>query len=300
MRSQVDCNTHSSIIRGNVTDPEGASMEVSQNLKNKVEAEVIRCVNIANKHFKRVFDIPRIEFTVRGTTAGYASGTNVVNFNPVLLVQNEDDFIAKTVPHEVAHCIDAATGRDNNASVRIDRYGRIRRAKRSIHGPSWQFIMRLFGADPSRTHTYDTTNAQVRVKNKFEYHCQCCGNSVFVSSVIHNKVQRGARYWHSACGRGRGLLVFTQAVGKQTFTQLRAAQEAPPAPKAPTKEVSVKSLLPVTLPTGTVTNSREIALGILAKNPGISRQGFLIQAVDAGIKSTTASTYYATLRKKTE
>lgn len=283
-------------------------MDVPAELKKKVEAEVLRCVKLARKHYNKDFIVPAIRYTVRGTCAGYAQGVSLVDFNAVLLVENQEEFLKSTVPHEVAHCIDAACGRVDRVGITVTRTGRLRRAKREVHGPSWKAIMRLFGADPDRTHNYDTSRAQVRVKQKFEYKCSMCGSIVTMSSVVHNRMQRGSNYWHKPCGK-TSRLVFVANLGKKTSAELQEIrdqritdelnqeqeQRLAAQTQRPTKEVPVSMLLPKREPQGNMA----IAKGIMARyGYNLTRQQFIVRAVEAGLKATTASTYYNQLRPK--
>ena len=59
----------------------------------------------AAKHDIKVY-IP-VDFTVKGKTAGvFRYPEKSIGFNEILAAQNFEDFIARTVPHEVAHYID--------------------------------------------------------------------------------------------------------------------------------------------------------------------------------------------------
>jgi SprT protein len=284
-------------------------MNVPVQLQKKIASEVERYVNLARKQYKKEFIVPRIMYTLRGTCAGYAQGVSQVNFNSVLLMENQEDFLKSTVPHEVAHCIDSAMGGNQSFGITF-RGGRVRRARRSVHGESWKAIMRLFGADPNgRTHNYDTSRAQVRVKRKYEYQCTKCGHTVTMSSVAHNRIVRGATYWHKACGR-TGTLVFVKALGqvtRQELQELQELQERRAAQEPSTKEVPVHTILN---PTGNVaiaklinevpahrilkpTGNVAIAKRIMEEHGyGLTRQQFIDHAVKAGVKATTASTYY--------
>lgn len=257
-------------------------MQVTPEIKARVAADVKKYVGMAEKHFGRSYQVPQVEYTVVGQRGGFARGTGLVNFNAVLLMENVEDFIARTVPHEVAHCIDTANG--GNARKAFQR-------KRSVHGPSWKAIMRLFGiADSTRCHSYDTSNAQTRTKRKFEYACGGCGKPVLVSSVIHNKIQlRGIEYWTRCCGRGRGKLVFKQNLGQVTFQEATVAAEA----RKTTKEVPVSILVPKPPLQGNVAIAKSIWLQY---GGNLTRGQFMVRAIEKGMNSGTASTYYANLK----
>ena len=123
---------------------------------------------------------PQIRFDLRGRSAGQARigsrGPWVVRYNPVLLAANAEDFLATTVPHEVAHLVAYA------------RHGsRIR-----PHGPEWQAIMRHFGVAPERCHRYDVSAVRGRSLREFDYHCSCRGHRL--SSIRHHRVLAGRDY----------------------------------------------------------------------------------------------------------
>ena len=80
-----------------------------------------------------------ILFSKKGTTAGssifnYREGIGNLNFNPIIMEDNWDKFIERTVPHEVAHwCVSLLYGRVTT-----------RAGRRVIHGKQWKFMMDLF------------------------------------------------------------------------------------------------------------------------------------------------------------
>lgn len=257
-------------------------MNVPYQIQSRIHAEVDRYVCMANKHFNRVYTVPTIRYDVRGTTAGYASGATLVRFNPILLMENLETFIARTVPHEVAHCIDAANGDNHRKSWDVFS---LRRGKRSIHGPSWQHIMKVFGVDDStRCHSYDVSNARVKTKSKFEYKCACCNKSYFVSSVLHNKMRMGQERWCRVGGRTRGQLRYIGGLGKVDYTEARKIA----ASRARSEIVPVSSFKP--------QSSAEIAKAIWTQNGMCSRATFISIAKSRGLKEATASTYYANLK----
>jgi SprT protein len=96
-----------------------------------------------------------IRFDLRGGAAGQARGGGrgpwIIRYNPILLRENPESFIAETVPHEVAHM------------VAYLRYGRSIRP----HGPEWRAIMAQFGAEPERCHRYDLSGVARRTYGCF-------------------------------------------------------------------------------------------------------------------------------------
>lgn len=139
----------------------------------------------AETRYRQKFEMPTVSFDQRGTTAGMAYlQKNHIRYNPVLLNENFEDFLATTTPHEVAHL------------VAHQRHGRTIQA----HGPEWRQIMVDFGVPPARCHSYDVSNA--RVGQTVAYRCGCKEHSL--SSRQHKKIQRGQRY---VCKRCRQALV---------------------------------------------------------------------------------------------
>ncbi|NBC12078.1 MAG: hypothetical protein GVY09_01800 [Gammaproteobacteria bacterium] len=130
---------------------------------------------------------PRIVFDLRGRSAGQfrvdSRGYASIRYNPALLARHEVDFLAQTVPHEVAHYL---------AFLRFGR--RIR-----PHGPQWQQLMRDLGADPRRCHDFDVSGLTARRVRRHPYHCRCGEHAL--TSIRHHRVLRGVSYVCRACGQ---------------------------------------------------------------------------------------------------
>src|SRR5271165_56987 len=126
-------------------------MKLTEAVKAQVQKKVEQCVGKANLHFKKMYYVPSVHYDVKGTLGGYHHNGGV-HFNPILLMENLEDYIENTVPHEVAHHIDTINGDNARPEVSFGTYSaailvgrRFKRPKRSVHGPSWQLIMRVFG-----------------------------------------------------------------------------------------------------------------------------------------------------------
>jgi SprT protein len=127
-----------------------------------------------------------VRFDLRGRSAGQARlgspGPALIRYNPALLRANPDDFLASTVPHEVAHLIAFA------------RHGtRIR-----PHGAEWVAIMRHMGAEPKRCHAYDVSGLAIRRLRELDYHCNCRDHRL--TSIRHHRVLAGQTYVCRQCG----------------------------------------------------------------------------------------------------
>lgn len=120
-------------------------------LRNQANVIVRAFVNVINKRFKSSMPVPKVEFNVKGTTAGLAKyNEHVVDLNYQLYLENSSHFFNDTIPHEVAHL----------AAVYI--HG----AKGIGHGKEWKVMMRLIGREPTRCHTLDVTNVKRRRNNE--------------------------------------------------------------------------------------------------------------------------------------
>ena len=100
----------------------------------------------------------------------------------MLLGRHPAEFIAETVPHEVAHVVAFA-----KHGVRI-----------RPHGAEWQGIMRYFGVAPTRCHGYDVSRLRTRALRRFLYRCNCGTHEI--SSIRHNRIRtRGVVYLCRRC-----------------------------------------------------------------------------------------------------
>jgi predicted SprT family Zn-dependent metalloprotease len=257
---------------------------------NKVKADVTRklkaCIAIADKKYGRKFAMPTVKYTKRGTTAGTANdSTYTINLNPVILMENLDTFIERTVVHEFAHLVDGIVNpHTRETSVVMTRRG-YRRTKRDVHGPSWKAIMRLFGAEPSRCHSYDVTNA--RVKNKGPRHtwkCACGGAELELNPKQHAKMIGMAT---NGKVTGKGWYVRHHSYKKcGGYIYEAAAKAVPVAAEAPKAN-------PVTAGKSKLDICREWY------SPSASRKDMInLFVIKAGCTPAGAATYYAKIKKE--
>ncbi len=173
------------------TDPDtgdlSSSASPSAAALQQVARRTERLTALGAKLIGRAAPTPRIAFDLRGQAAGQfrvgAGGEPLLRYNPQLLARHESEFLAQTVPHEVAHYL---------AFVRFGRGIR-------PHGPEWQSIMRGLGADPRRCHDFDVTGLGTRRLRRHLYHCRCGEHAL--SSIRHHRILRGARYVCRSCGQ---------------------------------------------------------------------------------------------------
>lgn len=141
----------------------------------------------AARHFGLATPGVEIRCDLRGRGAGQvrrqAGQLWTVRYNPALLARHGEDFLARTVPHEVAHVI------------AFHRHG----PRIQPHGAEWRAIMHLFGVPPTRCHDFDVSDLKTRTLDRFPYRCGC--RSHLLTSIRHHRIQRGQRYLCRACGQ---------------------------------------------------------------------------------------------------
>lgn len=132
----------------------------------------------------------KVAWDLKGRVAGYAHYYEwKIRLNYELYEQNEEDFLNRTIGHEIAHLL---TYLVFGTSIKP-------------HGLEWRKMDRFLGGDGSRCHSYDTSQVStVQNRRTFEYKCQCRRHDIKLNK--HRKMQNGAKY---VCVRCRQPLVFT-------------------------------------------------------------------------------------------
>ncbi len=154
-----------------------SSLSLQSELGLRLRAQVLRCYATAEQYYLKSFSRPEVLINLRGRSAGIAElQNNRLRFNAVLLKENEQDFLAEVVPHEVAHLL----------AWKI--YGRGIRP----HGAEWQQIMQqVFGLAPSRTHSFDVKRS---AKMGYFYTCACSNKKHALTIRRHNRILSGQSY----------------------------------------------------------------------------------------------------------
>ena len=160
---------------------------LSSDNKKRLLDESEKYFSLATDFFNHPFIRPNYLFNQRGRIAGSAHlQRNMIKFNVVLFLNNQQEFIENVVPHEVAHLI------------AFQLYGRVK-----PHGKEWQTIMEtVFNVEASTTHSFDVDDVTGK---KFHYRCDCREHELTVRR--HNKILKGARY---LCKNCRGALNYQQ------------------------------------------------------------------------------------------
>jgi len=125
---------------------------LSDELRTKVMGAVENAYATCEQHYGRKFPRPEVRFNIRNTNGGEAwIGKNLIRLNLTFLVENEEAFIARTVPHEVAHHVAHAvydSKPHNGKKVRP-------------HGSEWKEVMGVLGLEPSVKHNYSITSLDI-------------------------------------------------------------------------------------------------------------------------------------------
>ena len=258
---------------------------ITASMKQRVEAKLRECIATAERRYNTQIRFPNIRYDLRGTTAGTATyGTWTVNFNAVLLAENFEAMLADTVPHEMAHLITDQVypeAHRRTGEMTRTRNGVWRRSKRSPHGEEWKSVMRVLGCEPSRTHSFDTTNARVRERTSYAYKCNCCGAELQMGPKRHAKEQRQpGSYTHSSCGRSAGKLTLVTSKAPAATVHVK-----PAAPKTPTAPVA-----------GT-GSKLERCYATYKAHSTLTRSQQIQHFIQLGCTPAGAATYYATCRK---
>lgn len=265
-------------------------------VKERAKNELTRCIEIANRVYKQKFDMPEIEIFTRGTTAGWAHDHKWrIRLNGALLAENPNE-VESTTAHEFAHLVDYAVfpeTRDHH--VFRSNSGRIRRSKRSIHGPTWKSIMAAFGHAAARTHKMDTTNVRTKRRIRYTYKCPVC-----------NRLGELGPKHHKAVQQGQGAIRFKACTFNHILTRdcyLGAKIPERPAPVAP-REITLfpnnpfigpVKLVPMDPKTANIPQTKQQrVVALLRSYPTDTPRSELIQAIikNVGMTKAGAETYY--------
>ena len=156
--------------------------------QNQVADHTREYVERAENLFGRAFDPIPIAFDIKGKTAGMyrvERGRRLIRYNPYIFSKYFEDNLANTVPHEVAHYIS-----DVLFGLKYIR----------PHGVEWKNIMACFGAEPSRTCSYNMDGIPTRQFRTFSYKCGCSDHRL--TSRRHYQIQlRRRTYSCRICGQ---------------------------------------------------------------------------------------------------
>jgi len=157
-------------------------------LETILHTRVVELIELAQGSLdKYTLKVPKVSLFSSGAIAGDATRDgDDIRFSLQLFLENYEDFLATTVPHEVAHSI-----------VR-----QICGPKEQPHGRAWQDVMYILKAPANRCHNYKIARTPRTRQKRHLYKC-ACQEGVQVSTTIHNRIKRGNSY---SCRKCRNVL----------------------------------------------------------------------------------------------
>lgn len=149
------------------------------NMKERILKTIEHYAHVAKN---KGYDFPKciVLFNLKGATAGQAfRRTRKMRFNLALADRHPDQFLSRTVPHEMAHILQF-----------------IHYPNSKPHGREWDHFCRvLTGATMPRCHDYDVTGIKRQKKKLTRYKYVCdCNTPHNVTSIKHNRIQNGSCY----------------------------------------------------------------------------------------------------------
>lgn len=144
-------------------------MTIEQEVNQKIDWCLLKAEQKLNKKFTK----PRVAFSLYGKFSGLAfPSINSMVFNKQIAVENKENFLNITIPHEFSHLL------------AFSLYN-----KKTGHGSVWRNIMKnVFGLTPDKFHKYKTKH--IPNPSKFKYRCTC-GEITTVRKDRHHFIQLG-------------------------------------------------------------------------------------------------------------
>lgn len=246
-------------------------MNISEHIRDRVIATVTQNIQDANNWFGIELEIPTIIYNLKGGRCAGRADINLwsISLNESYFLENEENMINVTVPHEVAHLIDFT----QNPANFCMRNGK----KRIIHGDSFKFILgQVLGCnDTSTTHSMNNTTNSIKPRSKYRWVSnQDDSVCMYLGQKRHNNMLKGKKYYP------RGYSNHTFSYIQYNHHDLSNRIKEIPA------EVSQ-----VMKPAGPVSKKERVS--IVYNHGTLNRQEFIHQCItDIGMTKAGASTYY--------
>lgn len=273
-------------------------MYISEELKTRVIVELQRCVDIINHKYNQSFVVPRVTYDVRGTRAGYVKGKQwLIHLNPDFFVNDAEEMINETGPHEFAHLVDTILNPETKEQVSQTRSGNYRRKKRSLHGPTWKSIMHAMGKSPERCHTMDVSNVRTKRVRWYTYKCAVCGQTGEIGPKIHKQILNGRVVSFKKCG-GRHPLYPSMYVPDANIQRIIAVSSNP-TPSNYQFNIPLHKMPPAARSIANPTKTKQQqATDLLRQFPDMDRSD-TVKLIMKNLKMTHAgaSTYYYNAKK---
>lgn len=161
--------------------------DIATRIRRQTRELMLQCAPLCSAQGTSLPD-PEIRFDLRGQSAGQvqwrAGRKPLLRYNLDIARRHQDDFLATTVAHEVAHIITTAC------------HGRTR-----PHGSEWRAVMAFLGiSDAQRCHRYPLDEAMVKRQRRWRYVCDC-GDDHQLSTTRHKRILAGTTRYHCRiCG----------------------------------------------------------------------------------------------------
>ena len=130
-----------------------AEKKCKELFEDEVKLRIGRLSKISMLRYGISIDRVEIHFNLReknvaGTGRAIFDGkicSGIIRLNPIFMLENQQDMLEDTVPHEMAHVTTSAAFREERPPA---------------HGRRWKEVVTHFGLDPKKTrcHNYDTKN----------------------------------------------------------------------------------------------------------------------------------------------
>ena len=275
-------------------------MNVTASVKKMVEDRIAVVHETVKEFYGREFAPVNVTYDLRGRTAGTAqSNTRHVRLNAVLLMENQTEFVADTVGHELAHIFD----KDLNG------YRTKSNGKRDIHGYGWKNVMRAIGQDPARCHSFDTSTSTVSNRTKHVWTCGCGDVTMSLGDKRHRRqLATGTFYMRNHTPDRCGAYAYTHTItGGVTIPVVSGPAPRPvPAPvqrnvpRSPRfPELTTSTFVPERARVSRNASKLEQCRALWVSNSNAARQGVIALFVnEVGCTPAGAATYYAKIKKE--
>lgn len=162
-------------------------------IESHIDKVVRESLDKASDVYEREFPAIPVRHDIKGKCAGQfcrrQGGLKYLRFNPVLAKENQGRF-DDTVIHEVAHYV----------AFELNEGHYIR-----PHGVEWKSVMMQLGIrNPKTCHSMNVGNVTTRKNKTFSYACNC--NTFELTSIRHNRSQKGTTYYCRKCKGGLKLI----------------------------------------------------------------------------------------------
>lgn len=255
-------------------------------LQQRAKDLTVHYFKLAEAKYGRTFGNVPVSFNLTGKTAGIAScnrfGDNSsIRYNAQLLEQEGETFLARTVPHEVAHIVAQTV------------FGGI--YKKVGHGADWKKVMAFFGVDATRCHSYDVSEVSTRKTTTFPVFCKCPTHHD-IGVTTYRRMLNGSKY---SCKRCKAMLT-TKRPETMVMPKVEVPVKAPvkpvlPVVNTPVSKPVVATKAPAVVNTVVTSGGSKYnqAINLYNANKAVSRDSMIdVFITKLGLTKPTATTYY--------